>query len=309
LAVQNNMTNTSSIGVTPRPVSVGKPLSPARLAIRRFSRNRLGLIGSLFVGIFVFCAIFAPVISPHDYQKTSAINAYKSPGESPEYLLGTDESGRDMLSRLIWGARTSLVVSLTAQAIMLVLGLLLGFSAGWFGGWIDFIVNRIIEVFIALPALLFRILVVIVLGGGVLNLVLAISLLAWPELARLVRAQVLAYRGREFVEASEALGSNTREIALRHVLPNIINPIIVAVTFSIPSVIILESSLSFLGYGINEPTPSWGKMVGGAANYIQSYWHLGILPTICLSVVMIGFSFFGDAIRDALDPRGAQKQA
>ena len=288
-------------------VVIGKPLSPARLALRRFSRNRLGLIGTVIVALFVLCAIFAPIISPHDYQNTSAINAYKAPGESPEYLLGTDESGRDVLSRLIWGARTSLIVSLAAQAIMLVLGLVLGFSAGWFGGWIDFVVNRLIEVFVALPALLFRILVVIVLGGGITNLILAISLLAWPELARLVRAQVLGYRGREFVEASHALGSSTTEIALRHVLPNILNPLIVAITFSIPSVIILESSLSFLGYGINEPTPSWGKMVGGAANYIQSYWHLGILPTICLSIVMIGFSFFGDAVRDALDPRSAQK--
>lgn len=282
-------------------------LSPVRLAWGRFTRNRLGVVGTAIVVLFVLCAVFAPLISPFDYASTDAINAYKFPGELPGHYLGTDESGRDVLSRLIWGARTSLAVALVAQGIMLAIALLLGFTAGWFGGGTDFVVNRSIEVFVAFPALLFRILVIVALGGGVFNLVLALALLGWPELARLIRAQVLTYRYREFVEAAKAVGVPTWRIAWQHILPNIFDPLIVALTFSIPTVIILESSLSFLGYGINEPTPSWGKMVGGAASYIQSYWHLGILPTVCLSVVMIGFSFFGDSVRDVLDPRSTGK--
>ena len=278
--------------------------SPARRTWIRFSRNRLGLIGTGVVIFFASCAILAPFISPFDYETTDAINAYKFPGELPGHLLGTDESGRDVLTRLIWGARTSLAVALVSQAIMLAIALGLGFASAWLGGKVDFAVNRIIEICVALPALLFRILFIVALGSGVPNLILAIALIGWPELARLVRAQVMNYRRREFVEAAQALGASPWRIAVRHILPNIINPLVVALTFSVPTVIILESSLSFLGYGISEPTPSWGKMVGGSANYIQSYWHLGLLPTFCLAVVMIGFSFFGDSVRDALDPRG-----
>lgn len=280
--------------------------SPARRTWTRFTRNPFGVFGTLIVIFFVACAILAPFISPFDYETTDAINAYKFPGELPGHYLGTDESGRDVLSRLIWGARTSLVVALVSQAIMLAIALALGFAAAWLGGTVDFAANRLIEICVALPALLFRILFIVALGSGVSNLILAIALIGWPELARLVRAQVLSYRRREFIEAAQALGASPWRIAVRHILPNIVNPLIIALTFSIPTIIILESSLSFLGYGISEPTPSWGKMVGGSANYIQSYWHLGLLPTFCLAIVMIGFSFFGDSVRDALDPRGTQ---
>jgi oligopeptide transport system permease protein len=281
-------------------------MSPRRRAWARFTRNQFGVAGTLIVLFFVVCAVLAPFISPFDYETTDAINAYKFPGELPDHLLGTDESGRDVLTRLIWGARTSLVVALVSQGFMLAIALGLGFTSAWLGGTVDFAVNRLIEICVALPALLFRILFIVALGSGVPNLILAIALIGWPELARLVRAQVLSYRQREFIEAARALGASPWRIALRHILPNIINPLVVALTLSIPTVIILESSLSFLGYGISEPTPSWGKMVGGSANYIQSYWHLGLLPTFCLAVVMIGFSFFGDSVRDLLDPRGTR---
>lgn len=295
----------TTLNLTLSPSTTRTVTSPARRAFIRFTRNRLGVVGAVIVTFFVLCALLAPFISPFDYETTDAINAYKFPGELPGHLLGTDESGRDVLSRLIWGARTSLWVALVSQALMLAVALLLGFTSAWLGGAVDFVSNRLIEVCVALPALLFRILFIVALGSGVPNLILAIALIGWPELARLVRAQVLSYRKRDFVEAAHAIGVGPWRIALRHILPNIINPLVVALTFSIPTIIIAESTLSFLGYGINEPTPSWGKMVGGSANYIQSYWHLGLLPTFCLSVVMIGFSFFGDSVRDALDPRGA----
>ena len=294
----------TTLDLTSASASQRTVISPRRRAWMRFTRNQFGMVGTLIVIFFVSVAVLAPFISPFDYETTDAVNAYKFPGELPGHLLGTDESGRDVLTRLIWGARTSLAVALVSQAIMLAIALGLGFSSAWLGGTVDFVVNRLIEICVALPALLFRILFIVALGSGVPNLILAIALIGWPELARLVRAQVLSYRRREFVEAASALGASPWRIAMRHILPNIINPLIVALTFNVPAIIILESSLSFLGYGISEPTPSWGKMVGGSANYIQSYWHLGLLPTACLAVVMIGFSFFGDSVRDALDPRG-----
>ena len=210
---------------------------------------------------------------------------------------------------MIYGARTSLFIAAGVLVITLVIGLTVGFAAAWFGGVVDFGLNRIIEIFVAIPALLFQMLLILVLGGSMGNVILAIALLGWMELARLVRGQVLSWREREFIDAARSLGVSTVSIAFRHILPNILNSVIVAVTFALPAAILAEATLSFFGLGINDPLPSWGKMVGVAisfANRLQQYWHLGILPAGLLSLVMLGFSFFGDALRDALDPRATR---
>jgi len=278
-----------------------KPLSPMSLAWRRFRRNRLAIIGGVIVFIFTFVALFAPYLSPYAYDKTS-FYTFKYPGAMPQFILGTDEAGRDFLSRIIWGANTSLTVGVTAMAFSLSIGLILGFASAWFKGWVDFVVNRLIEVVSAMPGLLFQILIMALIGNGTLNVTFAIAILSWPGMVRLVRSQVLQYKEREFIDAARSLGASTPFIAVRHIIPNILNPLLVSITFGIPGFMLAEAGLSFLGRGILEPTASWGKMLGTAGTYVQSYVHLALIPTILIMVMFVGFSFFGDGVRDALDP-------
>jgi ABC-type dipeptide/oligopeptide/nickel transport system permease subunit len=289
---------------TPEIVTTYQPLSPGRLAWRRFKRNRLALVGLVIVIAFVFIGIFAPLLAPHPYDRTNLFKTWGPPGKFPEHVLGTDELGRDLLSRLIWGARTSLVVILAATLIVVSIGLLLGMLSGYFGGMWDFVLNRLFEVVAALPGFLFQILFMLLLGNGVAQVTIAISILGWPGLARLVRAQVLSHKDREFMSAAQSLGAETPFIISRHLLPNILNPLIVWVSFALPGFITAEAGLSFLGYGINDPLPSWGKMVGAIGQYLSSpnYLYVGIIPTIALAILVLGFSFFGDGLRDALDP-------
>jgi len=285
-----------------------KMSTPLQLAWARFRRNKLGIVGAVIVFLFIFVGIAAPAISPYPYDKIG-FKFNQPPGVLPANPIGTDNAGRDFLSRLIYGARTSLLIATGVLAISLTIGLTLGFISAWSGGVIDFAINRIIEIFVAIPALLFQMLLILVLGGTMLNVILAIAVLGWMEMARLVRGQVLSWREREFIDAARSLGVSTPSIAFRHILPNILNSVVVAVTFALPAAILAEATLSFFGLGINEPIPSWGKMVGVAisfANRLQQYWHLGILPAGLLSLVMLGFSFFGDALRDALDPRASR---
>ena len=282
--------------------------TPLQLAWSRFRRNKLGLIGAVIVLLFVFIGVAAPVISPYPYDK-GGFKFNQPPGVLQGHPLGTDDAGRDFMSRMIFGARTSLFIAAGVMAITLIIGLFIGFTSAWFGGVVDFGLNRIVEIFVAIPALLFQMLLILVLGGTMLNVILAIALLGWMELARLVRGQVLSWREREFIDAARSLGVSTVSIAFRHILPNILNSVVVAVTFALPAAILAEATLSFFGLGINAPIPSWGRMVGVAitfANRLQQYWHLGLLPAGLLSLVMLGFSFFGDALRDALDPRATR---
>ncbi len=280
-------------------------LSPTQIAWRRFRRNRLSIVGLGIVTLFLLTGIFAPVLSPYPYDQTNLFRAMRQPGTDPAHALGTDELGRDMLSRLIWGARVSLAVSVSATLIVVVLALVLGFLSGYFGGVWDYVLNRLFEVVGALPGLLFQILLMLLIGNGVLQVTVAISILGWPGLARLVRAQVLSFKERDFISASRSLGAGTVFIMSRHLLPNIINPLIVAISFAIPGYIGAEAGLSFLGYGINDPLPSWGKMVGAIGRYLSSpnYLYIGVIPTVALALLVLGFSFLGDGLRDALDPQ------
>ena len=272
-------------------------------ATRRFFRNRLAVFGFVIVALFIFCAVFADVIAPYRYDQTNFTKVRLFPFTDPAHPLGTDELGRDLLSRLIYGARTSMIVGLTVQTIAVVVGVLMGGFAGYFGGKVDFFVSRIIEVMTAFPGLLFAILLVTVAGGGVRNIILALSITSWLGIARLTRGQLLSLREKEFVEAARATGVPGRQIIFSHLVPNALSPILVAVSFGIPAAIFGEAGLSFLGIGVNDPIASWGKMVGTSHAYIQIYWHLGLLPTLMIALSMLGFSFMGDGLRDALDPK------
>jgi oligopeptide transport system permease protein len=272
-------------------------------AARRFLRNRLAVIGLIVVGFLLFLAIFADVIAPYSYNKADFSRVRLFPFQHPDHPLGTDEVGRDFLSRLIYGARTSMSIGIIIQCIALSIGVPMGGFAGYLGGRVDFVVVRLIEILTAFPGLLFTILIVSVFGGGYWNVVLAFSITSWVGMARLVRGQVLSLREKEYIEAARSLGSTQNDIVFRHILPNILSPLLVAITFGIPGAMFGEAGLSFLGMGINDPIASWGKMVGISSAYVKVYWHLALFPTLAIALSMLGFSFVGDGLRDALDPK------
>lgn len=273
-------------------------------ASRRFFRNRLAVVGLCIVLFLLFLAIFADVLAPHDYAEVNfTIRHPQLPFAHPDYLLGTDPTGRDYLSRLIYGARTSMSVGLILASLSVLIGLPVGAAAGYLGGKVDFVVTRLIEILTAFPGLLFAILIVSVLGGGFWKVILALSITSWVGMARLVRGQILSLREKEYVEAARSLGAKQSDIIFRHLLPNILSPVLVAVSFGIPGAMFGEAGLSFLGLGINDPIASWGKMVGVAGAYVRVYWHLALFPTLAIALAMLGFSFVGDGLRDALDPK------
>jgi oligopeptide transport system permease protein len=227
-----------------------------------------------------------------------------------QHPAGTDSVGRDFLSRLVYGARVSLTVGISVQILALLIGLTLGTLAGSFGGWMDYVIMRLVEVFTAVPIWLFALFVISVWrglsaapGNGLFNVIVAIGLISWIDICRLTRAQLFSLREKEFVLASHALGASRIHVAIRHMLPNALAPLIVAVTLGVPTAIFTEAGLSFLGFGINDPLPSWGKMVADSLGYVRVYWYLSLFPTFLLALTMLSFSFVGDGLRDALDPR------
>ena len=274
-----------------------------RDSFRRFTRNRLAVLGLGLVSVFVFMALFADLLAPFAYDKVYFDRVLQFPLEHPEHLLGTDEVGRDYLSRLLYGARTSLFVGITVQMIAVGIGVPLGSLAGYLGGRTDFVITRVIDVMSAFPGLLFAILIISLWGGGMYKVILALSITSWIGIARLTRAQFLQLRERDYVEAAICIGAERGSIIYRHIIPNALSPLLVAVSFGIPAAMFGEAGLSFLGIGINDPLPSWGKMVGVSNSYVRVYWHLALFPTIAIALAMLGFSFIGDGLRDALDPR------
>jgi ABC-type dipeptide/oligopeptide/nickel transport system permease subunit len=285
------------------PVALAAPTTSSlwRDALRRLMRNRLAMAGALVVVLLCLVAVFADALAPLPYTKTNFGRLNEGP--TRDYPFGTDQLGRDMLSRMIYGARISMLVGLGAQIIVVSIGVPIGAVAGWFGGRTDTVLTRFIDVMYAFPRLLFVILIMSMLGAGLVNIFIAIGLTGWVGIARQTRAQVLALRGSDFVESARALGAGASRLLLRHILPNALSPIVVAVTFGIPEAIFTEAALSFIGVGINPPTPSWGQMVGEGQQYLRSAWHLCVVPSIAIAITMLSFTFFGDGVRDALDPR------
>lgn len=274
-----------------------------RDAMHRFLRNRLAVLGLVVVFSFLFLAIFADFIAPYAYDRADFTKVRLFPFEDAAHPLGTDEVGRDFLSRLIYGARTSMTVGIIIQCVALLIGVPMGGLAGYLGGKVDFVVVRLIEIMTAFPGLLFTILIVTAFGGGFWQVIFALSITSWVGMARLVRGQVLSLREKEYIEAARSLGATQNEVIFRHILPNILSPLLVAITFGIPGAMFGEAGLSFLGLGINDPIASWGKMVGISGAYAKVYWHLALFPTLAIAFSMLGFSFVGDGLRDALDPK------
>lgn len=278
-----------------------RPVSNSRRALRRFLRQRLAVIGMVITLFLIAIAILAPLIAPTSIDAADVMAANQFP--SSTYPFGTDGIGRNVLTRVIFGTRTSLMVGFAAVGIACAIGIPLGLAAGLRGGWVDFVVMRIVEVMVAFPGILFAMFLVSVTGGGIRNIILAIGVTTWVTICRLTRSQLLSLREQEFVQAARSLGVPEWRIAVRHMLPNAIAPLIVVITLAIPTAIFAEAGLSFLGIGINEPTPSLGKMVADSAQYIRVYWYLGFFPTLAIALAMLGFTFVGDGLRDALDPR------
>lgn len=272
-----------------------------RDAFRRLLRNRLAVLGGAVVVGLCLLAIFADLVAPLPYTKTNFGRLNEPP--SGAYPLGTDQLGRDMLSRMIYGARVSMLVGMGAQVIIVLIGVPIGSLSGYLGGRTDLFLMRVVDVVYAFPNLLFVILVMSMLGAGLTNIFIAIGVTGWVGIARQTRAQVLAIKQKEFVEGARALGAGFGRVLGRHVLPNSLTPIVVAVTFGIPQAIFTEAALSFIGVGINPPTPSWGQMVGEGQQFLRSYWHLCVFPSIAIAVTMLSFTFLGDGVRDALDPK------
>jgi oligopeptide transport system permease protein len=265
-----------------------------RDAWRRLIRNKLAVVGGVTVVLLCFVAIFANVLAPQSYTKANFGNIYEFP--SREFPLGTDQLGRDVLSRMIYGARVSMLVGLGSQVIVLLIGVPLGAVAGYVGGRTDIVMY-------AFPRLLFVILIMSMLGAGLINIFIALGLTGWVGIARQTRAQVLSLKEKEFVEGARALGARGWRVLSRHILPSALTPIVVSITFGIPEAIFTEAALSFIGVGINPPTPSWGQMVGENQQFLRSYWYLCVFPSIAIAVTMLSFTFFGDGVRDALDPK------
>jgi oligopeptide transport system permease protein len=267
----------------------------------RLLRNRLAVAGLVIIGLLAAVALLAPLIASHDPSTQDVLNARQDP--SLEHLGGTDNLGRDVMSRLIYGARVSLAVGLLAQAVVLGIGLPLGLIAGFKGSWADTAIMRITDLVYAFPDLLFIILLRAVLGGNVMTLFLIIGFVTWVDVCRLVRGQTLSLREREYVSAARAMGATDREIMTRHLLPNLTGPLVVLLALGVPRAIFIEASLSFIGFGVDPRTPSWGSMVQeGQAGIVGGNLHLVLFPAAAIALLTLAFTFFGDGLRDALDP-------
>lgn len=265
-------------------------------------RNRLAMTGMVLVTVFVLFALFAPWIAPKD---PAAINLpLRLQGPSVAHWFGTDELGRDILSRVIYGARISMLVGSSVVAGSLLLGLIFGSIAGYYGGWADKFFNVIVmNAFLSFPGILLAIAFVAFLGPGVFNLILALCIGGWVGYARLVRAQVLAVKEKEFVEAARALGASDWRIVTRHILPNIIQPVIVQAAIGMAGAVLAEATLSFLGLGVPPPTASWGSMLNDGRSHLFEAPHLVLFPAAAVMLAVLSFNFIGDALRDYMDPR------
>ena len=281
--------------------AIPAPAGPWQRAFRRLRRRRGAMLGGLVVLLFVAMALLAPWISPYDPIATSWGAIRKAP--SAEHWFGTDEIGRDVLSRIIWGTQASLLAGVVSVSISLLIGVPIGLLAGFLGGWVDGLISRITDAFLACPFLILAIAMAAFLGPSLRNAMIAIGISAAPIFVRLTRAQVINLLVEDYIEAARAVGNPPWRIALRHVLPNITAPVMVQATLAIASAVIAEASLSFLGLGQQPPAPSWGSMLNTAKNYVDNAPWMAIWPGVSIFALVLSFNLLGDGLRDALDPR------
>ncbi len=277
------------------------PRGQWRLVASRLVRHRAAAAGLALITLVAAAALLAPVIAPYDPAHQDLERTFEAP--SLAHPMGTDNLGRDWLSRLLYGARVSIGAGLLSQAIVVAIGVPLGLIAGYAAGRADNLLMRLTDLFYSFPSLLLLILLRSVLGGSLLTLFLIIGLVTWMDVARLTRGQALSLRQREFVEAARAMGASGNDVVRRHLLPNLIGPVIVAVSFGIPQAIFAEATLSFIGIGVEPGTPSWGSMVQEGYSAIFAFPHLVLFPSFAIALLVMSFTFLGDGLRDALDPR------
>ena len=270
-------------------------------AIRRLIQNRAAMIGGITMLLLIVLAIFAPWIAPYSYSYQNLDIGASPP--SAEHLLGTDVLGRDLLSRLLYGARISLLVGFVATGVALVIGVSWGIIAGYFGGRIDSVMMRIVDVLYGLPFIIFIILLMVIFGRNIWLLFAAIGAVEWLTMARIVRAQVIGLKNQEFVQAAQVMGVSNFSMFRRHILPNILGPIAVYATLTIPQVMLLEAFLSFLGLGIQPPMSSWGTLIRYGVESMEEHYWLLIYPGLTFTITLFALNFFGDGLRDALDPK------
>jgi peptide/nickel transport system permease protein len=293
------------MSTTTAPAALARGESPGRRAVRRFLRHRLALFGLIVVVAFVLVAAFAPWIAPFDPIETSWSRIRRPPSEA--HWFGTDENGRDVMSRLIWGARASLMAGVISVLGAVVLGVPIGLLAGLAGGWVDAVISRISDAMLSIPFLILAIALAAFLGPALENAMIAIAISASPVFVRLARGMALDAKSTDWVEAARSLGNPPWRTAFVHVLPNIIPPLLVQSTLSIAEAIIAEASLSFLGLGQQPPQPSWGSMLNSAQRFLETAPWLAIAPGAAIFVVVLAFNLMGDGLRDALDPRADRR--
>ncbi len=288
-----------------------------RLTLRRIFKQRSAVIGMSILGFIILVAIFADVLAPYDpnaiiddptvnRRDAPCIHLFGCPAENQQHLMGVDGNSRDMFSRIIFGSRVSLYVGFAAVTFAIVIGTTLGSIAGYAGGWVDNVIMRLMDVLLAFPSLLLAIAIIMVLGRGLQNALLAIAIVSIPVYARVVRAGVLSVKSSEYVEASRALGASHFSLLFQRILPNTLAPLIVTATLGIASAILEAAALSFIGLGAQPPTPEWGTMLGTERNQLFSAPHLVFIPGIAIMLTVLGFNLLGDGLRDALDPRLSQ---
>jgi ABC-type dipeptide/oligopeptide/nickel transport system permease subunit len=309
------MQTAEAVQLVPRARSA----NPYWEAFRRLRRSQSAIVGATILAVLSLAAILAPVLSPYDptlpligvedvvKRGSPCIHVLGCPADKPEHFFGIDGNVRDVYSRVLFGARLSLVIGLTTVSFAIVIGTTLGLLAGYFGGQVDNVIMRLMDVLLAFPSLLLAIAIVTVLGSGLINALLAIGIVSIPTFARVVRASVLSIKELDFVSASRALGGSGAHIMLRRILPNALTPLIVQGTLGIATAILDAAALSFLGLGAQPPTPEWGLMVGQEYKNIFNAPHLTFFPGIALMLTVLSFNLLGDGLRDALDPRLAQK--
>lgn len=291
------MTNTSSAQLG----NQAKRMTQRQRTWRRFSSHKGALFGILIIVFLVFIALTANWLAPYDPNKTDL----KLRGASPTWAhpFGNDDIGRDILTRIMYGVRVALLVGMTSTAIAVSIGVIVGSMAGYFGGKVDFVLSRFIDTLMAFPILALLLTLSALLGPSLRNVIIIVGITFWASYARVIRAEVLSLRERDYVLAARASGASDRRIILQHIVPNAIGPVIILASLAIGGIIIFESALSFLGMGISRPTPSWGTMLSDGRDHIRNYPHIAMAPGLAIAITVLAFNLIGDGLRDALDPR------
>jgi len=272
-----------------------------RVIGKRFSRNRLSVIGAGTILFLITISILAPFIAPYDPTAIDVHNVLSPP--SKKHPLGTDELGRDLLSRIIWGSRVSLKVGFVAVGIAILIGIIIGALAGFYGGLIDAVLMRFVDIMLAFPTFFLILAVISILEQNIFTIMVVIGLTSWMDVARLVRAEFLSLKEMDFVSAARAVGVNDKRLIFKHILPNALSPVFVAATFGVAGAILIESGLSFLGLGVQPPDPSWGNILTAGKDNIEVAWWLSVYPGLAILITVLSYNLVGEGLRDALDPR------